>query len=159
MAITDSSRHKLHGRLDEVLGPEEASTLMEHLPPVGWADVATRRDLDMQIGRLSERTDHRFALVDTRFDQVDARFDQVDARFDRLDERLDQMDSRMDRMDERFDGIDARLDRMDERITGVETGIGELRTHLERTIRTNNFQLMGAMTAVFSVIAGLMSLV
>lgn len=46
MAITEETRHHLYRRLEEVLGSEEASTLMEHLPPVGWADVATRRDLD-----------------------------------------------------------------------------------------------------------------
>lgn len=46
MAITEGSRHHLHRRLEAVLGREEASTLMEHLPPVGWADVATKRDLD-----------------------------------------------------------------------------------------------------------------
>ncbi len=46
MAISEESRYHLYQRLEEVLGVEEAATLMEHLPPVGWADVATKRDLD-----------------------------------------------------------------------------------------------------------------
>ena len=46
MTISDRSRHRLHQQLERLLGSEEAATLMEHLPPVGWADVATRRDLD-----------------------------------------------------------------------------------------------------------------
>ena len=50
MTIGDQSRYDLHQRLAQVLGADEASTLMAHLPPVGWADVATRRDLD-QLGR------------------------------------------------------------------------------------------------------------
>lgn len=52
MAISEETRHRLHLRLDEVLGPEDASTLMEHLPPVGWADVATKRDLDSGLALL-----------------------------------------------------------------------------------------------------------
>lgn len=52
MAISEESRHRLYGRLEEVLGEEQAATLMEHLPPVGWADVATRRDLDHLGGAL-----------------------------------------------------------------------------------------------------------
>jgi hypothetical protein len=46
VAITEETRHELYRRLSEVLGHEEATTLMELLPPVGWADVATKRDLD-----------------------------------------------------------------------------------------------------------------
>ena len=46
MAIHERSRHELYLRLEEVLGPDQANTMMEHLPPVGWADVATKRDLD-----------------------------------------------------------------------------------------------------------------
>ena len=45
--IDERSRHALYLRLEQVLGSDEAGTLMEHLPPVGWADVATRRDLEV----------------------------------------------------------------------------------------------------------------
>lgn len=48
MAITEDQRHDLFEGLIRVLGREKATTLMEHLPPVGWADVATKRDLDHQ---------------------------------------------------------------------------------------------------------------
>lgn len=46
MAIDERERHLLHEKLDEVLGPDQAVTLMEHLPAVGWADVARRSDVN-----------------------------------------------------------------------------------------------------------------
>jgi hypothetical protein len=46
VAITEDSRHQLYQRLEHVMGRPQATTLMEHLPPVGWADVATKRDLE-----------------------------------------------------------------------------------------------------------------
>ena len=52
MAITEESRYRLYSKLQEVLGEQEASVLMEHLPPVGWADVATKRDVDHLEARL-----------------------------------------------------------------------------------------------------------
>ncbi len=62
MAIDERTRHQLFLRLEEVLGDEEANTLMEHLPPVGWADVATKRDLD----DLEQRMGLRFDLAEER---------------------------------------------------------------------------------------------
>ena len=55
MAVDERARHQLYLELEEVLGPERAATLMELLPPVGWADVATKHDLDLGIGQLEQR--------------------------------------------------------------------------------------------------------
>jgi hypothetical protein len=44
MAVDERSRHELYLRLEEVLGAEPANR--EHLPPLGWADVATKKDLE-----------------------------------------------------------------------------------------------------------------
>jgi hypothetical protein len=60
MAIDERSRHILFQKLEEVLGSEEATTLMEHLPPVGWADVATKRDLD-QLAETNAREHQQLA--------------------------------------------------------------------------------------------------
>lgn len=45
MTVDDRSRLELHRRLSEMIGAEGADTLMAHLPPVTWQDVATRQDL------------------------------------------------------------------------------------------------------------------
>ena len=58
MALDERSRHELYLRLEETLGPEAATTLMEHLPPVGWADVATKRDLDHLAVATKRELDH-----------------------------------------------------------------------------------------------------
>jgi hypothetical protein len=52
MTISEETRHRLYLRLEEVLGPDEATVLMEHLPPAGWADVATKRDLDAVASKI-----------------------------------------------------------------------------------------------------------
>ncbi len=52
MALDERARHQLFLRLEAVLGPEPAETLMEMMPPVGWADVATKRDLDQGLAGL-----------------------------------------------------------------------------------------------------------
>lgn len=87
MAVSEESRHQLHNKLDEVLGPAEAATLMAHLPPVGWADVATKHDL----AELERRIDLRFENVDLRFESVEHHLAEHDRRFDRIDDEIRQI--------------------------------------------------------------------
>ncbi len=58
---------------------------MELLPPVGWADVATKHDL----AALDERMELRFAAVDQRFDAGERHLEAVlDAKLEGLRHEL-----------------------------------------------------------------------
>jgi hypothetical protein len=45
MQIDERTRREMYEQLEAVLGAQTADALMEHLPPVGWAEVATKSDL------------------------------------------------------------------------------------------------------------------
>jgi hypothetical protein len=52
MTISEQQRLHLFKTLEQRLGDDDAATMMELLPPVGWADVARKDDLDALAGRL-----------------------------------------------------------------------------------------------------------
>ena len=54
MTITDKQRNDLYRACEETMGEGPAETLLSLLPPVGWADVATKTDL----GSLRADFDH-----------------------------------------------------------------------------------------------------
>ena len=45
MNASANDRHRLHAHLEQLLGPEDAATLMEHLPPDEWNQLATKADV------------------------------------------------------------------------------------------------------------------
>jgi hypothetical protein len=53
MTVDEQSRHRLYRRLQEVLGQDEATTLMEHLPTGGVGELATKDDLRLVKDDLS----------------------------------------------------------------------------------------------------------
>ncbi len=66
MTVDERRRHALYERLDALLQDEHADTLMSMLPPVGWADIATKQDLYAQsqdIRALESRMEAGFSDV------------------------------------------------------------------------------------------------
>jgi tetrahydromethanopterin S-methyltransferase subunit G len=74
------------------VGEAVANTLMEHLPPGGWYDVARTGDFD----RIETRIDKLEARLDDRIDKLEIRFDKLEARFDKLEARIDKLEIRID---------------------------------------------------------------
>ncbi len=70
MAVDDRTRLNLHRKLETVLGPEEADTLMAHLPPTTWQDIATKDDLRVLAAEL--RTELRVGNADIRTELTQA---------------------------------------------------------------------------------------
>jgi len=86
------------------VGEAVANTLMEHLPPGGWYDVARTGDFDR---------------IETRLDKLDNRIDKLEAR---LDDRIDKLEVRFDKLEARIDKLEARLDdRIDTLTQKIET--------------------------------------
>lgn len=71
MAVSEQERHQVHRKLETVLGEREAGILMEHLPPAGWGDVATRRDVD-QLG-ATLRNEFRAGFAEARGETAEHR--------------------------------------------------------------------------------------
>jgi len=71
MTTTEAERLRLLQRLEEVLGPDEATTLMDHLPPLGWSDVATKHDL--AANRVLTKSDLDLGLAEFRIEMGEFR--------------------------------------------------------------------------------------
>ena len=67
MTISETARLDMLSGLRTHVGEAVANTLMEHLPPGGWYDVARTGD----------------------FDRIEIRLDKLEASFDKLEAKID----------------------------------------------------------------------
>ena len=74
MAISETARLDMLSGLRTHVGEAVANTLMEHLPPGGWYDVARTGDFDR---------------IETRLDRLEIRFDKLEARIDGLTQKIE----------------------------------------------------------------------
>ena len=103
MTISETARLDMLSGLRTHVGEAVANTLMEHLPPGGWYDVARTGDFDrieIRLDKLDNRIDKLEARLDDRIDKLEARFDKLEVRIDNLEARLDD---RIDKLAQKID--------------------------------------------------------
>ena len=77
---SEAERFTLHQTLRSLMPEAVADTLMAHLPPAGWSDVARRSDID----ELRVATKHDIDLLSVRLENVEARLDSIEVKLDDL---------------------------------------------------------------------------
>lgn len=155
MSITNEDRYDLQAKANHVVGRKEGTTLMELLPPVGWADVATKRDLDQLEARLIAQFERRFVGIDHRFVGIDQRFVGIDQRFERADQQFERADDRFDRVDQQFEHVNDRFDRVDQTLT---TALAEQTAAFQTELRKMYGVLLSAMVALATLVAAIVAL-
>ncbi len=90
MSVSELQRHELFEWFKEAMGPERAAVIMELLPPVGWADIATKddvRNLGIELrGEMAElRSELRGEMAELRGEMArfEGRIDHSLARMQR----------------------------------------------------------------------------
>ena len=138
MAVNERDRHQLYETARRELGDAEADYLMAALPPVGWADIATKHDLHELEGR-----------IDGRIDALEAR---IEGRIDGLEGRIDGLEGRIDGLEGRIDGLDARISGLETRIGGLEQRVTGLDDALRSATTRFTSLLVGQTVAIMSMI-------
>jgi len=143
MTIDERARHELFLAAERSLGRPQTETLMALLPPVGWAEVATKHDL----AALEERMSLRFDMVDRKFDMVDERFSSLGAhlgtRFEMVDERFASLGAHLGT---RFEMVDQKFD------TQTAYLLGELDRRFNAQTRTLFLSLAGLMISLTTLV-------
>jgi BMFP domain-containing protein YqiC len=140
MSVTEFERHQLFSWFEEHMGQERATTVMNLLPPTGWGDVATRRDLHVLENHIDALEAKLNARIDTLDSSLNARIDTLDSR---LNARIETLDSKLSTG---IDTLEARLD------AKLESRLGELRSDLMRTLGTWLFASQAAVIAVVTLL-------
>jgi predicted nuclease with TOPRIM domain len=161
VSSSEAERFTLHQTLRTLMPEAVADTLMSHLLPAGWSDVARASDIDalrtdtaQHFGNMRAETNAKFDNVDARFDalriEIDAlradtkeKFDKIDARFEQLEAKLEV---RFDKIDARFEQIEAKFDA---RFEKIDQRFDELAS-MKRYVITTGIAIIATICAVGS---------
>ncbi len=130
MTASEHERHELAAKLEEFLGPDQAATLMEHLPPVRWDELARQDDL------LALRSD------------VDGLRGDVDGFKGELHDLRNEMTRTNDRIDHLTEVMELRFEALGDRITA------HVAERVDSQTKLLVFSLLGAVLTAAAIALG-----
>lgn len=69
MAVTEAERHRLYETLKSSLGPRDAETFMNLMPPANWTEFAMKSDIaELRTEMAGLRADLKTEMSDMRVD-------------------------------------------------------------------------------------------
>lgn len=138
MVVDERSRRAMRRRLEEVLGEENATTLMEYLPP---EELATKRDLE----GLEQRLTLRMSGVEGRMDGLEGRRGGLEGRMGGLERNMFAMEQRLnERIDLKTESLENRLHSA---IDNLATSVAKDMVAQTRTFIFATFSALAAMAA------------
>jgi hypothetical protein len=139
MTTTDNDRRILHSAFEKACGPRPAEILMEHLPPAGWRDLATKSDVESASLLLRTDMEVEFANVRT---EMRTEFANI-------------------RTEMRTEFANVRTEMRTE-FANIRTEMADLRTELvsgmEKGFRSQTWKMIGAIVASQSTTMGMVAL-
>ncbi len=165
MDSDEARRHRLFRKLEQVLGPEEAATVMEHLHPRRWDELATKADIeglrkatqsdieglrkatqsDIEGLRKATQSDIEGLRKATQSDIEGLRHWTAERFAAERDWTAMRFAAERDWAAERFARLDAHVDRSTQEV--LATVRGEMNRLITTQTRTIVFSLVAALTA------------
>ncbi|TVR25473.1 MAG: hypothetical protein EA387_03835 [Nitriliruptor sp.] len=132
MTASERERHELAAKLEELLGPDQAATLMEHLPPMRWDALARQDDL---LALRSDVDGLRHDVDGLRHDVDGLRHDVDGLRHDvdGLRHDVDGLRGDVDGLRGDVDGLRHGVDGLRGDVDGFKGELHDLRTEMTRT--------------------------
>jgi hypothetical protein len=91
MTVSEDQRFLMHQELRKVLGDDVGNTVMEHLPPLGWGDVARTKDINHLADRMTQIDQRLTGRIDGVEERMSMRIDYVETRLKSITTTLQVM--------------------------------------------------------------------
>jgi len=124
---SERRRHQLYEEAKQVLSVESADELMSYLPPVGWADVATKTDLGMiryEMDALRSEMRGDMARIEGKIDRVEDRLAGVEDRLAGVEGRISGVEGKIEGLEGKIEGLEGKIEGLEGKIEGLAGVIG-----------------------------------